>query len=201
MPVNVALVDIWESSSVAMVVTATGGGVTVVVNQPPTVAAGPDITITFASPATGSLNANASDDGWPNPPASLTLAWSTVSGPGPVTFSDSGALNSQVTVSKAGTYVIRLTVGDGQFLVTDDLTFTAQRLHGDASLSGTFGISDVLLVIDWLVGKVAEPAPVEEAFLAADVDGDSLITLSDVIRMIHKLVGKIELFPVEIGAV
>ena len=93
-PVNLALVDMLDSSSVAQDVIANGGVITVIVNQPPSVEAGADITITFASPATGSLNAIASDDGLPNPPASLTLAWTMVSGPAPATFSDSGALNS-----------------------------------------------------------------------------------------------------------
>lgn len=200
-PVDVALVTMHDGSGVALDVTANSGIVTVVVNQPPAAEAGPDITIISAFPATGSLNASASNDDLPNPTGSLSFAWSLVSGPGPVTFSDSEALSSLVTVPEPGTYVIRLTVSDGQFSAFDDLTITAQRLYGDASLTGTFGIPDVLLVIDWLIGRLDQPAPGVEAFLATDVDGDSLITISDVIWMIHKLVGKIELFPVETPSV
>ena len=41
------------------------------------------------------------------------------------------------------------------------------------------------------------PAPGTEAFLAADVDGDSVVEMGDLIWMVNKLVGKIAQFPVE----
>src|SRR5262249_20214562 len=49
------------------------------VNAAPVVDAGPDQTITL--PSTALMAGSASDDGLPNPPASLTYGWTMVSGP------------------------------------------------------------------------------------------------------------------------
>jgi len=68
------------------------------------------------------LEASASDDGRPNPPATLATSWSKVSGPGTVTFGDSNAVNTTVRFSANGTYVLRLTANDGQLAASDDLT-------------------------------------------------------------------------------
>ena len=68
---------------------------------------------------------------------------------------------------------------------------------GDADLGGGFGITDLLVVIDWLVGRVKMPTSGHAAFLAADVDGDGKISLVDIQWMIHKQVGLIDRFPVE----
>ena len=69
--------------------------VVVTVNKPPVVNAGPDQTITL--PASANLSGSATDDGKPNPPAALTYTWSTVSGPGTVTFADAAAPATTIT--------------------------------------------------------------------------------------------------------
>jgi len=53
-------------------------------NQAPVVNAGADQTITL--PAVANLAGTVTDDGLPNPPATVTKTWSKVSGPGTVTF-------------------------------------------------------------------------------------------------------------------
>jgi hypothetical protein len=88
-------------------------------NQPPVANAGPNQSITL--PSVASLAGSATDDGLPNPPASLVYAWNTVSGPGIVTFGDPFSPTSDASFSAAGTYVLRLTVYDGQFYATDDV--------------------------------------------------------------------------------
>ena len=80
------------------------------VNTPPTVNAGADQTITL--PASVALVGVASDDGRPNPPATLTTTWSMVSGPGTVTFADASSLTTTATFSAAGSYTLRLTADD-----------------------------------------------------------------------------------------
>jgi hypothetical protein len=90
-----------------------------VVNQPPVVNAGPDQTITL--PATASLSGTVTDDGLPNPPATVTTTWSTVSGPGTVTFANASARATTATFSTAGTYVLRLTASDSVLSRTDDI--------------------------------------------------------------------------------
>ena len=89
-------------------------------NQTPTTNAGPDQTVLLSRGA--QLDGSASDDGLPA--GSLTTNWTKISGPGAVTF-----LNPNVTITGAlfnatGTYVLRLTAGDGALTASDDITIT-----------------------------------------------------------------------------
>ena len=92
------------------------------VNQPPTVNAGLDQTITL--PASANLTGTATDDNLPNPPAALTTVWSKVSGAGTVTFANVNAINTTATFSLAGVYTLRLTANDGALTNTDDVIVT-----------------------------------------------------------------------------
>lgn len=91
-------------------------------NQPPTVNAGADQTITL--PASAALSGSATDDGLPNPPAALTTAWSKISGPGAVSFANADSLNTTASFSQAGTYVLRLTASDSALSTFDEVTVT-----------------------------------------------------------------------------
>ena len=93
------------------------------VNQPPTVDAGGDKTITLPSGTT--LNGIARDDGLPG--SGLTIAWSKISGRedsagGTVTFGSPNAAVTTATFGADGIYVLRLTVSDGAVTVSDDVT-------------------------------------------------------------------------------
>ena len=90
-------------------------------NQAPTVNAGPDQTITLPSGVT--LNGTATDDGLP-PGSTLTVAWSTVSGPGTASFDNPSAAATTATFSTSGQYVLRLTASDGQLSSSAGLTIT-----------------------------------------------------------------------------
>jgi hypothetical protein len=89
-------------------------------NNPPTVIAGADQTITSTGSAT--LSATVEDDGQPNPPATLTVTWSKVSGPGTVTFANANAANTTATFSAPGTYVLALSASDGNVTADDTIT-------------------------------------------------------------------------------
>ena len=91
-------------------------------NQAPTVNAGPDQTVTL--PNTAALAGTATDDGLPNPPATLTTTWSMVTGAGTVTFANANALSTTATFSAAGSYTLRLTASDSALSTTDDLIVT-----------------------------------------------------------------------------
>lgn len=91
-------------------------------NQAPVVSAGQDQAITL--PAMATLAGTASDDGLPNPPDAVTVAWSTVSGPGSVTFGDPNAVSTTASFSNSGSYVLRLTASDGALSSSDDITIT-----------------------------------------------------------------------------
>ena len=85
-------------------------------NPPPLVNAGPDRTITLSGAA--SLNGSASDNG------PFTVLWSMFSGPGSVTFGNSGAAITTATFSQTGLYVLRLTANDGAKTAFDNMTVT-----------------------------------------------------------------------------
>jgi RHS repeat-associated protein len=68
------------------------------------------------------LAATASDDGIPS--GTLTTLWTKFSGPGSVTFAAPDSLGGEVTFGDMGTYVLRLTVSDGERFTSDDLTVT-----------------------------------------------------------------------------
>ena len=96
-------------------------------NQAPTVNAGVDAAVTL--PNTVNLAATATDDGLPNPPATVTTTWSRTSGPGTVTFANANALNTTASFSAAGSYVLRLTASDSVLSAFDDLTVTVSAAN------------------------------------------------------------------------
>jgi hypothetical protein len=94
-----------------------GGG-----NVAPTVNAGPDRTAVM--PGSAPLDGTVTDDGFPNPPGAMTFAWSSVSGPGTVTFANAAVVDTTATFSAVGTYVLRLTANDSARTSSDDVTVT-----------------------------------------------------------------------------
>ena len=112
-------------------------------NQPPTVNAGADQSITL--PAAANLMGSASDDGLPTP-ANLVATWSVVSGPGTVTFGNANALNTTASFTGAGVYTLRLTASDGALAASDDVVITvnpaastSSMIYLSSSANGTVG--------------------------------------------------------------
>jgi hypothetical protein len=68
------------------------------------------------------LDASAIDDGKPIVPGVLTSMWTTISGPGVVTFGSAGSASTTATFSANGVYVVRLTASDGELAAMRDLT-------------------------------------------------------------------------------
>ena len=90
-------------------------------NQAPVVSAGADLVVTDP-PRTATLNGSATDDGLPEG-ASLTYAWSTVSGAA-VQFADPAQPVTTVTFPASGTYVLRLSCSDTNKIGSDDVVVT-----------------------------------------------------------------------------
>jgi hypothetical protein len=113
--------DSFEGSSapVLHIVYTTGGPPP---NQPPVVNAGTDQTVT--TPAAANLGCVVTDDGLPNPPATVSQLWGKVSGPGTPTFADPTSASTSVTFDQPGTYVLRLTASDSLLAGLDDVTVT-----------------------------------------------------------------------------
>ncbi len=89
------------------------------VNQPPVVDPGPNQTV--ALPAdTVTLNGTATDDGLPAG-STLTVTWTQVSGPGTVIFGNASSALTTAQFSAIGEYVLRLSAGDGAYLISADV--------------------------------------------------------------------------------
>jgi Tol biopolymer transport system component len=89
-------------------------------NQSPQVNAGDDQTIVL--PNNALLNGTATDDGLPN--NNLSVSWSQVSGSAPVSFANSNSLQTNISFTQPGIYILRLSATDGQFNSSDDVTVT-----------------------------------------------------------------------------
>ena len=92
-------------------------------NTAPVVDAGPDLAIPAGGTAT--LSGSVTDDGRPLR-AGLTASWSTVSGPGTVSFAQPSAPVTTATFTAPGSYVLRLTASDTQLTGSDDVTVLVQ---------------------------------------------------------------------------
>lgn len=89
-----------------------------IINEAPMVDAGSDQETTLPDD-TVSLDAIVTDDGLPSD--TLTYMWSKMSGPGDVVFSAGDSEDTDVTFSTEGTYVLKLTVSDGELSGEDTI--------------------------------------------------------------------------------
>src|SRR5262249_13708300 len=102
-------------------------------NQAPVVNAGPNQTIELPT-STVTLNGTATDDGKPTG-STLTISWTKVSGPGPVTFSSPSTAVTQATFTTAGTYVLQLSANDTQLTSTSNVTVTVLPVNQAPAVS------------------------------------------------------------------
>jgi RHS repeat-associated protein len=115
---------------------STSDDVTVIVNpenHPPVVNAGSDQTI--ALPEIAALHGTVTDDG--NPAGQpLTIDWSLVAGPGPVTFSTEHAADTSVSFTAAGTYILKLAASDTELAKSDNIVITVMPPNNAPIASG-----------------------------------------------------------------
>lgn len=113
-------------------------------NQAPQVEVGSDRNVWFGVPT--SLDATVSDDGLPTDQGSLTVLWSQISGPGTATFGSNNTVDTTVSFSLPGQYVLRLQASDGALTSSDDITINV----ADASATWTMSFQDgVFPTIDY----------------------------------------------------
>jgi len=130
------------------------------VNQSPTASAGDDFTVNINTTAT--LDGSVSDDGLPNPPASVSIVWTVFSGPGTASFTNSAEPMSDVSFDATGEYVLRLTADDNEIAHTDEVvvtvvdptsqqTFTVvEDAYTRANLTtSNFGSEEIIRVQKW----------------------------------------------------
>ena len=134
-------------------------------NQPPYVNAGPDQTVLL--PASAQLNGVAVDDGLPN--GTLAVQWTSLSGPGTVTFSNPTAAITQASFSMAGTYVLQLAASDSVLVSNSTVTITVGKLSGHGSNSGT----DFWLMFPEDYQNAGQP----QLIISSDVNNSGTITI------------------------
>lgn len=88
---------------------------TAVANAPPQVSSGQYAPFKVSKELL--LSGSVTDDGLPF--GTLDVQWSTVSGPGVVTFTSPGLLSTPAQFSSAGDYVLRFSASDGELTGTD----------------------------------------------------------------------------------
>ncbi len=128
-------------------------------NEPPTANAGPNLAVQLPNGA--SLNGTASDDGLPNPPGVYNANWSMVTGPGSVSFGNANLPQTTATFSQAGTYILRLTVTDGELTATDEIEVT---------VTGGADPYELWKNQNFTAGELADPQISGDS---ADPDGDT----------------------------
>src|SRR5262249_23249201 len=105
----------------------------------PVVNAGSNQAITL--PSTAALKGTASDDGLPAA-STLKTTWSTVSGPGTVTFANASALSTTASFSTSGSYVLRLTASDGSQSSSGDVTITVNPGSTAGTLAAAYSFDE-----------------------------------------------------------
>jgi RHS repeat-associated protein len=103
-------------------------------NQPPSVAASNSSGVVKIPPGTMQLAGTVTDDGQPTW-GTLTIAWSTVSGPANVVFSAPSSPSSQATFSTIGDYVLRLTASDAERTSFADVAVTVVQDNAPPSVN------------------------------------------------------------------
>jgi hypothetical protein len=88
-------------------------------NLAPIIFAGTNQTVVW--PTSVTLAGSVSDDGKPNPPATVTTTWSQVSGPGSASFGNPNAPATVASFSATGNYILRLVGDDGQARTSSDV--------------------------------------------------------------------------------
>jgi len=112
-----------------------------------------------------------SDDGLPDPPASVLTNWTQSSGPGPVVFADPVAITTTATFPFPGIYVLRLAADDGAVKTFDEVSINYSGPGNGNPV--TFGIADVN------VSENAAPVAIDLASTFEDVeDSDADLTYS-----------------------
>ncbi len=140
-------------------------------NDAPTVNAGANQTIILGTLA--SLNGSASDDGNPNPPATLTFSWTKQSGPGEVTFSNPTALRTTASFSALGTHVLDLMADDSERTANSQVTIEVVE---PATISAG---PDQSVIYPQNISLDGTATPRLTAILWSKISGPGTVTLSN----------------------
>jgi RHS repeat-associated protein len=152
-------------------------------NKPPVVSAGPNQSVSLANgSAVVTLAGSATDDGLPIG-STLTIAWSVVSGSGPVVFSAPTQPISQASFTAAGTYDLRLSANDTQYTSTSDVIITVTPPQNQppvvfAGLNQTITLPQVNAFLNGTVTDDGLPVGGHLSSLWTEVSGPAPVTFT-----------------------
>ncbi len=147
-------------------------------NQAPSVNAGLDQTISLPTNQVA-LAGSATDDGKPVG-AALAYAWTKVSGPGTVSFSNGGSATTNATFSAGGVYILRLTVSDTLLSGSDDVAITvnsAPVVNAGADQIITLPVASATLTGTFTDDNL--PTPVAYSHQWSMISGPGAVTFSN----------------------
>jgi uncharacterized protein YjiK len=151
---------------------------TVTVNQAPDVDAGTGQLVTL--PASIVVNGTVTDDGVPDPPGAVTLAWSKASGPGVVTFTQASQLDTTVSFSQSGIHTLRLTADDGAATGSGDVVITVNRAPSvDAGPDRIANLQAGILVVGLVSDDGLPNPPGEVSTTWSKVSGPGTVSFSN----------------------
>ncbi|WP_309383174.1 PKD domain-containing protein [Cerasicoccus frondis] len=151
-------------------------------NQAPVVDAGIDQSVMLSSGAT--LAGSVSDDGLAPGTATPTISWSQVSGPGTVNFVDDSAVDTSVSFSAEGIYVLELSATDGVFTASDSLTITVNNVANappvvDAGADQVVSLSDGALLSGIVSDDGLAPGNATPTSVWSQVSGPGVVSFAD----------------------
>ena len=94
------------------------------INQPPQVTA-TAVPAVITAPGSITLDGTISDDGLPNPPATVTVTWAQTQGPATATINNPNTTDTTAILPQPGTYTFQFTATDGQATTQTTTTATA----------------------------------------------------------------------------
>lgn len=161
---------------------------------------------TINLPNSALLHAVLRIDGKPAPAGAVDITWTKTSGPGNVVFGDPTSLDTTVSFSRTGTYVIQLSGDDGIESAFDEITIVVNPVapttisfqDGSSSYSGTRdtgitaksptsnqgtkksidinGSPDIAALLRWDIQSIATGNIVQSATITLNVTGASVNT-------------------------
>jgi len=125
----------------------------------------------------------------PSPPRTVKTIWNKISGPGDVNFDDDTALDSRVTFTETGTYVLRLTAYYGALTAEDEITITV-RPHDTVEYDLTVGVNGLGSVVPagsrYYAGEVADITAVPaEGYFFSHWNGESITSENEERNSLH----------------
>jgi hypothetical protein len=120
-------------------------------NRAPTVSLGGERLL--SAPGTVVLDAQFSDDGLPLPPGVPAFAWTQVSGPGAVGFSDPKSPRTSATFDRPGNYVVAFEAADGVLTTRQELRLQVGSESRRPLVSIEAGLDGLTLRFDAEAGR------------------------------------------------